>query len=76
LSSTATIKNRDNGSSTAAGAIMPCVGGLIFWVDFPSKQCKSGNDWPVLFAATPPVARACVNQVEASDADECNFKQT
>ena len=46
MSSTAMIKSRDNGSSTAAGAIMPCVGGLIFWVDFPSKQCKGGNDWP------------------------------
>ena len=66
MSSTATIRDRDNGSSTAAGAIMPCVGGLIFWVDFPSKQCKGGNDWPGAVCATPPVARACVSQVDVS----------
>ncbi len=29
-----------------------------------------------LFAATPPIARACVSHVDSFDADESNFKQT
>jgi hypothetical protein len=76
LSSTATTKNRDNGSSTAASAIMPCVGGLIFWVDFPSKQCKGGNDWPGAVCGHTAGSAGLRQPGRSFDADECNFKQT
>ena len=76
MSSTATIRDRDNGSSTAAGAIMPCVGGLIFWVDFPSNQRKGANDWPSAIRGHTD-ARTDQRQPDRHlDADECNFKET
>jgi hypothetical protein len=76
LSSTAIIKSRDSGSSTAAGAIMPCVGGLIFWVDFPSKQCKGGNDWPGAVCGHTADSARLRQPRRSFDADESNFKQT
>jgi hypothetical protein len=76
LSSRTTIKNSDAGSSSAAGAIMPCVGGLIFWVDFPSKQCKGGNDWPGAVCGRTDGSAGLRQQSRSFDADEYNLKQT
>jgi hypothetical protein len=76
LSSRTTIKNSDAGSSSAAGAIMPCVGGLIFWVDFPSNQCKGGNDQPGAICGHTDGSTGLRQPGRSFDADECNFKQT